>query len=153
MIGQAAHSPDQLTYFMLQPSNAHFHSHFSLHMLQHLSCQQHTSCICQASVGCMPGMVQPTPEPTLNLSAHGQPGHGWCLQLRGRLVLLYELLLCGGMLGSLLADRALMHLPNNWRWMVGLPIIPAAVLAGNCFTLLLLLHLFAGNSACHTTAD
>lgn len=68
-------------------------------------------------------------------------------------MLLYELLLCGGMLGSLLADRALMHLPNNWRWMVGLPIIPAAVLAGNFFTLLLLLHLFASNTACHTTAD
>ena len=54
-----------------------------------------------------------------------------CLQVRGRLVLLYELLLCGGMLSSLLADVALMHLPDNWRWMVGLPVVPAAVLAGN----------------------
>ena len=45
-------------------------------------------------------------------------------------MLLYELLLCGGMLGSLLADTALMHIPNNWRWMVGLPVLPAAVLAG-----------------------
>ncbi len=34
------------------------------------------------------------------------------------------------MLGSLLADVALMHLPDNWRWMVGLPVLPAAVLAG-----------------------
>ena len=42
----------------------------------------------------------------------------------------YELLLCGGMLGSLLADVALMHLPDNWRWMVGLPVLPATVLAG-----------------------
>ncbi|KAL3163007.1 hypothetical protein ABBQ32_009439 [Trebouxia sp. C0010 RCD-2024] len=56
-------------------------------------------------------------------------------QLRGRLVLLYELLLCGGMLGSLLADTALMHVPNNWRWMVGLPVIPAAVLAVSLFIL------------------
>lgn len=52
------------------------------------------------------------------------------MQVRGRLVLLYELLLCGGMLGALLADAALMHLPHNWRWMVGLPVLPAAVLAG-----------------------
>ena len=34
------------------------------------------------------------------------------------------------MLGSVLADVALMHLPDNWRWMVGLPVLPAAVLAG-----------------------
>ena len=34
------------------------------------------------------------------------------------------------MLGSLLADVALMHLPDNWRWMVGLPVLPATVLAG-----------------------
>ena len=59
-------------------------------------------------------------------------------------MLLYELLLCGGMLGSLLADRALMHTgDNNWRWMVGIPVIPAAVLAGDfcMLLLLLLLHL------------
>lgn len=56
-------------------------------------------------------------------------------QVRGRLVLLYELLLCGGMLCSLLADVALMHLPNNWRWMVGLPVLPAAVLAVSLFIL------------------
>ena len=49
-------------------------------------------------------------------------------------MLLYELLLCGGMLGSLLADVALMHLPDNWRWMVGLPVLPAAVLAGETAT-------------------
>ena len=48
------------------------------------------------------------------------------------MVLLYELLLCGGMLCSLLADVALMHLPDNWRWMVGLPVVPAAVLASGC---------------------
>ena len=51
-------------------------------------------------------------------------------QVRGRLVLLYELLLCSGMLGSVLADVALMKLPDNWRWMVGMPVLPAAVLAG-----------------------
>ncbi len=72
-------------------------------------------------------------------TASGRPVYDCCtvlaldtclLQVRGRLVLLYELLLCGGMLGSLLADVALMHLPDNWRWMVGLPVLPAAVLAG-----------------------
>ena len=57
-------------------------------------------------------------------------------------MLLYELLLCGGMLGSLLADRALMHTgDNNWRWMVGIPVIPAAVLAGDFCILLVLMHL------------
>ena len=57
-------------------------------------------------------------------------------------MLLYELLLCGGMLGSLLADRALMHTgDNNWRWMVGIPVIPAAVLAGDFCMLLVLMHL------------
>ena len=57
-------------------------------------------------------------------------------------MLLYELLLCGGMLGSLLADRALMHTgDNNWRWMVGIPVIPAAVLAGDFCMLLILMHL------------
>lgn len=29
-----------------------------------------------------------------------------------------------------MADVALMHLPDNWRWMVGLPVLPATVLAG-----------------------
>ena len=46
------------------------------------------------------------------------------------------------MLGSLLADRALMHTgDNNWRWMVGIPVIPAAVLAGDFCMLLILMHL------------
>ena len=48
-------------------------------------------------------------------------------------MLLYELLLCSGMLGSVLADVALMKLPDNWRWMVGVPVLPAAVLAGKTF--------------------
>ena len=50
-------------------------------------------------------------------------------RLRGRMVELYEVMLCAGMLGSLLADVALMHVPGNWRWMVGMPFFPSAITA------------------------
>lgn len=49
--------------------------------------------------------------------------------IRGRLVELYEVLLCAGMLGSVLADVMLMHVPGNWRWMVGLPLVPSVIMA------------------------
>lgn len=50
-------------------------------------------------------------------------------RLRGRMVELYEVMLCAGMLGALLADVALMHVPGNWRWMVGMPFFPSAITA------------------------
>ena len=50
-------------------------------------------------------------------------------KIRGRIVECYELMLCLGMLAAMLVDAALMHLPWNWRWMVGAPVIPGLVLA------------------------
>lgn len=49
--------------------------------------------------------------------------------LRGRIVEVYEVMLCLGMLSAILIDAALQHAPYNWRWMVGAPILPALVLA------------------------
>ena len=49
--------------------------------------------------------------------------------LRGRIVEAYEVMLCLGMLSAMLVDAALQHAPHNWRFMVGAPIVPAAVLA------------------------
>ena len=51
-------------------------------------------------------------------------------KLRGRIVEVYEVVLCIGMLAAVLADAALAHAPNNWRWMVGLPVIPGLILSG-----------------------
>ena len=51
-------------------------------------------------------------------------------KVRGRIVEVYEVLLCIGMLAAVLADVALAHVPNNWRWMVGLPVVPGMVLSG-----------------------
>ena len=51
-------------------------------------------------------------------------------KLRGRIVEVYELVLCVGMLAAVLADAALQDAPNNWRWMVGLPVVPGLVLSG-----------------------
>ena len=53
-------------------------------------------------------------------------------KMRGRIVEVYEVLLCFGMLAAVLADAALVHAPNNWRWMVGLPVVPGMVLSGAC---------------------
>ena len=50
-------------------------------------------------------------------------------RLRGRIVEVYEVMLCLGMLSAILIDAALQHAPYNWRWMVGAPILPALVLA------------------------
>ena len=41
----------------------------------------------------------------------------------------YELLLCAGMLAAALGDAAFQGLPENWRWMVGAPIVPALLLS------------------------
>lgn len=48
---------------------------------------------------------------------------------RGRVVELYEVMLCLGMLTSSLADAALDDVPGNWRWMVGAPAIPAILMS------------------------
>ncbi|GAB4820262.1 hypothetical protein N2152v2_007308 [Parachlorella kessleri] len=50
-------------------------------------------------------------------------------QYRGRVVELYEVLLCVGMLSAALGDAAFQSLPNNWRWMVGVPALPALVMS------------------------
>ena len=48
--------------------------------------------------------------------------------VRGRVVELYELLLCAGMLAAALVDAALEGAPGGWRLMVGLPAAPALLL-------------------------
>lgn len=40
------------------------------------------------------------------------------------------MLLCLGMLMAVLADWGLQHAAGGWRWMVGLPVLPALVLSG-----------------------
>ena len=40
------------------------------------------------------------------------------------------MLLCLGMLLAVLADWGLQHAAGGWRWMVGLPVLPALVLSG-----------------------
>lgn len=51
-------------------------------------------------------------------------------QTRGRIVQLYEVLLCTGMLAAVLANWVLERLPDGWRWMVGAPIVPALFMSG-----------------------
>ena len=48
---------------------------------------------------------------------------------RGQIVELFEAMLCVGMLASMLVDVLLEGQPNSWRWMVGLPVIPACLFA------------------------
>ena len=50
--------------------------------------------------------------------------------LRGRIVEVYEAMLCLGMLAAVLIDAGLQHLPYNWRWMVGAPVLPAILMSG-----------------------
>jgi MFS family permease len=50
--------------------------------------------------------------------------------LRGRIVMLYEVLLAFGMLAAIFADTALQNVAHNWRWMVGLPCVPGLLIAG-----------------------
>ncbi|KAK3262149.1 hypothetical protein CYMTET_28978 [Cymbomonas tetramitiformis] len=47
---------------------------------------------------------------------------------RGAMVTIYELMLCLGMLCASLMDFALKDWPGNWRWMVGVPALPAVLL-------------------------
>lgn len=48
---------------------------------------------------------------------------------RGRVVELYEVMLCLGMMTSALINAALNDVTNNWRWMVGVPAIPALLMS------------------------
>lgn len=50
-------------------------------------------------------------------------------KVRGRIVEVYEVMLCLGMLSAMLVDAALQRVPWNWRWMVGAPVLPALFLA------------------------
>ena len=50
--------------------------------------------------------------------------------LRGRIVELYEVALCIGMLCAVIADFSLENVHNNWRWMVGIPAIPGLIMSG-----------------------
>lgn len=50
-------------------------------------------------------------------------------KVRGRVVELYEVMLCLGMLSAALMDAALDNVPGNWRWMVGAPAVPAVIMA------------------------
>lgn len=49
--------------------------------------------------------------------------------VRGRVVELYELMLCFGMLAAALVDAALDAVPGNWHWMVGAPVLPAIIMS------------------------
>ena len=44
---------------------------------------------------------------------------------RGAVVVVYELMLCFGMIAASLADFALRDARENWRWMLALPAVPA----------------------------
>lgn len=44
---------------------------------------------------------------------------------RGAVVVVYELMLCFGMIAASLADFALRDARENWRWMLALPALPA----------------------------
>ena len=57
--------------------------------------------------------------------------------LRGRIVEVYEAMLCLGMLAAVLIDAGLQHLPYNWRWMVGAPILPAILMSGVAASLMI----------------
>lgn len=54
--------------------------------------------------------------------------------VRGRIVEVYEVMLCCGVLMAMLVDAALQSVVYNWRWMVGAPVIPALFLAGKWAT-------------------
>ena len=56
-------------------------------------------------------------------------------KVRGMMVEAYEVMLCLGMLCAMLVDAALEHVPWNWRWMVGAPVVPAVFLASKPPTL------------------
>ena len=56
-------------------------------------------------------------------------------ETRGALVVTYELMLCFGMLFAGVADYALRGFPNNWRWMVAAPAVPAAAMVLGIYVL------------------
>jgi MFS family permease len=57
-------------------------------------------------------------------------------ETRGALVVTYELMLCFGMLFAGVADYALRGAgPNNWRWMVAAPAVPAAAMVFGIYVL------------------
>lgn len=64
--------------------------------------------------------------------------------LRGRIVELYEVALCIGMLCAVIADFSLADVHNNWRWMVGIPAIPGLIMSGAapifCVSILACVH-------------
>jgi len=64
----------------------------------------------------------------------GPAAPAWGPRARGPTRLLrvqvYEVLLCLGMLAAVLADWGLQRVAGGWRWMVGLPLLPALVLSG-----------------------
>jgi SP family myo-inositol transporter-like MFS transporter 13 len=70
---------------------------------------------------------------------------------RGRVVELYEVMLCLGMLTSALADAALDDVTGNWRWMVGAPAIPAILMS--CKLSLLLQKKIKKKSRCFFQLD
>lgn len=49
-------------------------------------------------------------------------------KVRGTIVESYELMLCLGMAAAQLFDMAVYNLAGNWRWMVGAPAVPGALL-------------------------
>lgn len=54
-------------------------------------------------------------------------------EIRGRVVELYEVMLCIGMLSAALVNAGLDGLPWNWRLMVGAPVFPAIIMSGVFF--------------------
>ena len=44
------------------------------------------------------------------------------------MVITYELMLCLGMIASGIVDFALKDARDNWRWMVGAPVLPATAM-------------------------
>ena len=44
----------------------------------------------------------------------------------------YELMLCLGMVVAQLFDYVVMYAPGSWRWMVGAPMVPGALLLREC---------------------
>lgn len=54
---------------------------------------------------------------------------------RGAVVITYELMLCLGMIAAGVVDFALRDTRDNWRWMVGAPVLPASAMLLGIFIL------------------
>ena len=48
--------------------------------------------------------------------------------------MMFQVLLCAGMLAAALVDWALSSLPGAWRWMLAVPLIPALLMSGQWLT-------------------